>query len=319
MEYVKPKVHDETNYYQGVDLNDKKAVQKEFRKRRAAHTFFTLIMIAMFVGLGIIAFDYYRVLKLGGRPIFATKENVTGGTLYKGIGYQVLECDDEQRYVASVVYQTCTTEEHDSSFKKVLYDSLIRFAEEKEIIDKKNFVSLTINEYTFDEKNEKEGSDYLLDVTVECKDNTKCFKTTKEMNDPNNFKLFLRIDKYTSVYDIVYFKESGAYYDSLVEQYKEKVKQYFIDNNMVAVDNLRSFNIRFAKSNGKVKFRENVYADSYLISVSYMCIDGKNTCVAPFDKKDFEGDYSNMYFFASMFVDENGEIKLIGPREYLDL
>ena len=319
MEYVKPKVHDETNYYQGVDLNDKKAVQKEFRKRRAAHTFVTLIMIAMFAGLGVIAFDYFRVLKLGGRPLFATSEVVSGGKLYKGIGYQVLYCDDDKRYIGSVLYQTCNDEKKDGSFKQVLHDSLVRFAEDKNIIDKKNFVSLTINEYTFDEENEKEGSDYLIDVSVECKDGSKCFKTTKEMQDPNNFKLILRIDKYTSVYDIVYFKTSGAYYDSLVEKYKEKIKQYFIDNNMIAVDNLRSFNIGFAKSNGKVKFRDVVYADSYLISISYLCKDGNNTCVSPFDKKDFEGDYSNMYFFASMFVDENENVSLIGPREYLDL
>ena len=45
MEYVKSKVHDETNYYNGVDLNNKEAVQKEFQKRRATHTFFTLIFI----------------------------------------------------------------------------------------------------------------------------------------------------------------------------------------------------------------------------------------------------------------------------------
>jgi len=319
MEYVKPKVHDETNYYQGIDLNDKKAVQKEFRKRRATHTFFTLVFIAMFFALGVVAFDTFRVMKLGGKPIFATKETVAGGTLYKGIGYQVLYCDNDQRYVASVIYQTCTEDGEKSSFRKVLRDSLVSYAQEKEIIDKSNFVSLTINEYTLDEKNDKEGSDYLLDVTVECKNGSKCFKTTKEMNDPNNFKLILRIDKYTHVYDIVYFKETGAYNESLVNAYKEKIKQYFIDNNMVAVDNLRSFNVKFTKSNGKGKFREIVYADSYLISISYMCTDGGNTCVTPFDKKDFEGDYSNLYFFSSLFVDDNGNILLIGPREYLDL
>ena len=61
MQYVKPKIHDETNYYNGVDLNDKKAVRKEFAKRRATHTFFTLIFIAIFAALAVVAFDYYKV------------------------------------------------------------------------------------------------------------------------------------------------------------------------------------------------------------------------------------------------------------------
>ena len=230
MEYVKPKVHDETNYYNGVDLNDKKAVKKEFAKRRATHTFFTLIFIAIFGALAVVAFDYFRVYEMEGKPIFATKKSVDGGTLYKGIGYEVLYCDNDQRYLGAVLYQSCVETEEEESFNKVLYDSLMRYGEEKEIIDKKNLESLTINSYVFDEKNEQEGSDYLLDISVVCKGDKKCFKTTKALTDPYNFKLIMRIDKYTSVYDIVYFKPSGAYYDTLVANYQDKVKQYMIDN-----------------------------------------------------------------------------------------
>ena len=56
-----------------------------------------------------------------------------------------------------------------------------------------------------------------------------------------------------------------------------------------------------------------------MVEINYMCLDNGNECVHAVDKKDYEGDYSNLIFFASMFVDENGDVKLIGPREYLDL
>ena len=319
MEYVKPKVHDETNYYNGVDLNDKKAVKKEFAKRRATHTFFTLIFIAMFGALAVVAFDCFRVYEMEGKPIFATKKSVEGGTLYKGIGYEVLYCDNDQRYLGAVLYQSCVESEEEETFEKVLYDSLMRYGEEKEIIDRKNLESLTINSYEFDEKNEQEGSDYLLDVSVVCKGDKKCFKTTKAFKDPNNFKLIMRIDKYTSVYDIVYFKDSGAYYESLVANYQDKVKQYMIDNGFINVDTLRKFDIRLQKNPGKTKFRDVEYSDSYLISISYLCTDQSTDCIKPFDKKDDEGDFSNYYYQASMFIGSEDEVLLVGPKEYLGL
>ncbi len=233
MEYVKPKVHDETNYYNGVDLNDKKAVKKEFYRRRAIHTFFTLVFIAMFVGLGFIAFDTYRAIKLGGKPIFAIKKTVDGGKMYEGIGYQALFCDNGDHFVAAVLYQKCNETKEAPHFDKVLYDNLMRYGEAKEIIDKKNLESLTINEYVFDEKNDKEGSDYLVDLSVVCKNDKKCFKMAKDFKDPNNFKVIVRMDKFSAIYDIVHFKPSGAYYDGLVANYQEKVKKYMVDNSYI--------------------------------------------------------------------------------------
>jgi len=319
MEYVKPKVHDETNYYHGIDLNDKKAVQKEFNKRRATHTFFTMIFIAMFFALGVVAFDAYRAIKLGGKPFFAIKKNVDGGKLYEGIGYEALFCDNGDHYVGAMLYQTCNGTEEPPHFDKVLYDGLIRFAEEHEIIDKANFVSLTINEYVFDEKNDKEGSDYILDLSVVCKDNKKCFKMDKDFKDPNNFKVILRMDKFSVIYDLVHFKTSGVYYDELLANYKDKIQKYMVDNKYIDEENLKSFKVALINNPGKYNLRGVQYTDSYLISISFLCKDSSNKCIRPFDMKDDEGDYSNFYYQASVFIDENDEVVLVGPREYLSL
>ena len=319
MQYVKPKIHDETNYYNGVDLNDKKAVRKEFAKRRATHTFFTLIFIAIFAALAVVAFDYYKVYEMNGKPFFAVKKSVEGGTLYKGIGYEVLYCDNNERYLGAVLYQSCSGDDTAANYKQVLHKSLMIYAEEKGIVDMGRLDSLTINDYVFDEKNEKNGTDYLLDITVICKNDKKCFNTTKEFKDPNNFKRIVRVDSYNIVYDIVYFKPSGAYYDQLIANYSNKIKQYMIDNGMVDVNRLRQFDVKLQQNPGKTKFRDVEYNDSYLISVSYSCNDNSNTCVSYFDKKDNEGDYSNLYFLASVFIDGEDNVSLVGPREYLSL
>ena len=319
MEYVKPKVHDETNYYNGIDLNDKKAVRKEFNKRRATHTFFTLVFIAMFAALGVVAFDYFRVYEMEAKPIFAIKKAVDGGSLYKGIGYEVLYCDEGERHLGAVLYKTCQEEEGEVSFKNVLHKSLVDFATTKGILYKDNLESLTINSYEFDEKNEKEGSDYLLDLTVVCKNNKQCFKTTRDFKDPNNFKVIMRIDKYTSVYDLVYFKTSGLYYEQLLEEYQGKIKQYMIDNGLIESEKLRQFEVRLQKNPGQIKYKDVLYSESFLVSISYLCTDNSNSCVKAFDKKDDEGDYSNMYYQASVFIGDNNEVLLVGPKEYLSL
>ncbi len=73
------------------------------------------------------------------------------------------------------------------------------------------------------------------------------------------------------------------------------------------------------ENHGKFKFRGTVYAESYLIQVDYLCHDGDNNCVTPVDKEDTEGDYANLSFLASVFMDAEGNILLIGPKQYLDL
>ena len=322
MEYVKPKIHDETNLYQGIDLNDKKAVQKEFNKRRRVHSFFTIVFIVIFCCLGVLLFDFYRVNFKDGKPLIAVKELVDGGSLYKGIGYEVLYCDDGSRYSASVIYDSCNSgngEEKVDSFNKVLYDSLLFYGREKKFIDIKNLDNLTINEYTFDETNDQNGSDYLLDLSISCKNDKDCFKTTKEFADPSNIKVIVRLDKANTIYDMVYFKETGAYNKLMEEQYTEKVKQYLIDNGSINLEDLRLFSIRFIDFNGKHTFRNVDYNSSYLISISYMCYSSENDCVKQFERKDLEGDVSNMFFQASLFLDSEGEVGLVGYKEYLGL
>lgn len=321
MEYVKPKVHDETNYYNGVDLNDKKAVEKEFYRQRRVHSFFTIIFIAMFGVLGVFLFDFFRVNFQEGKPLLALKQTVTGGTLYKGIGYQVLYCEDGSRHSAAVIYEDCNSnpDEEVNSFQKVLYNALVFYGTEKKFINIDNLDSLTINEYTFDEVNNQDGSDYLLDLTISCKGDSDCFKTKKVFPDKNNIKVILRLDKANTAYDMIYFKETGAYNQSLVEQYSEKVKQYLIDNNYIKADDLRLFSIRMLEDYGLHKYKGVEYPRSYLISISYMCYSSENNCVEQFDKKDLEGDLTNMNYQASMFLDENDEIALIGHKEYLGL
>lgn len=320
MEYVKPKVHDETNYYQGIDLNNKDEVRKEFNRRRAVHSFFTLIFIAMLGVLGVFLFDFWRVNFREGHPLFAIKTTVENGKLYKGIGYQVLYCDDGSRYSAAVVYQDCLGEEEEvDSYIKVLHQELIRLGTDKDFINVKNLESLTINSYTFDEVNPTGGSDYLLDLTIVCKDNKSCFTTKKKFYDKSNIKVILRMDSTNSAYDMIYFKNSGAYNQLMADTYKEKIKQFLVDQGNINLDDLRDFNVRFEENYGVLKYKGVEYADSYLINISFMCYSSGNDCVKQLENKDKEGDYSNMSFTASLFLDAEGEVALIGYREYLGL
>ena len=61
--------------------------------------------------------------------------------------------------------------------------------------------------YEFDEKNEKEGSDYLIDVSIVCKNGKTCFETTKSFVDPYNFKL---IFKYIIAIFLYFGKKRGG-------------------------------------------------------------------------------------------------------------
>ena len=128
---VEKKKHDETNMYYGVDLNDKKAVEREFRRRNNIHRLVTLIAIIVMIGLGVVFFDFYRVNFMGGRPLFATYTRVKNGTLFNGLGYSVLYCNNGERHVGAVLYTDCESVDPDSNtFKEVLARSIKSFAEE---------------------------------------------------------------------------------------------------------------------------------------------------------------------------------------------
>lgn len=307
------------NMFYGVDVNDKQAVQKEYERLQKQHRKITILVIVVLAILGIICFDFCRVNFMDQKPIFATQKKVDGGTLFSGLGYKVLYCENGERYLGSVLYKSC--EEVDmSTFSSFIYNELSSYGEKKKIIDKNNLASLTINEIVRDEENEEGGSDYLLDVTYECKDGSnKCFVTDKEFNTNANNKIYIKVNRYNEIYSLLTFKNSGEYYNQLNEEFTEKVKAYFIENDKLEEENLRYFKVRLISNNGKYKFRGNVYADSYLISVDYTCNDNGNECVTAIDKKDIDGDYANLSFMAAMLLDPDNGVLLVGPREYLEI
>ena len=307
------------NVFYGIDVNNKVAVEKEFYRLKKQHRNVTIVVIVALLILGIFVFDFFRVNYFDAKPILAIEKKVKKGTLFTGLGYNVLYCKNGERYVGSVLYKTC--EEPDMiEFSNLIYEKVVDYAVDKKILDKSNLKEFNFVTLTFDENNDKGGSDYLVNITYQCKnDSVTCFKTKKEFFSTENVNLYIRINKYNEVYDIIPFKTTGAYYKSLVESFTESAKLYLIENEKLDEVNLRSFKIKLTENYGKMKFRGTVYADSYLIEINYMCVDNGNECVKAVDKKDYEGDYSNLVFYASMFIDEEGNVSLIGPREYFDL
>jgi hypothetical protein len=307
------------NIFYGINVNDKSAVEKEFLRLKRKHRNITIVVMIVLFVLGVITFDFCRVNFFDAKPIFAIEKKVEKGTLFSGIGYKVLYCSNGEKYLGSVLYKTC--EEPDMiEFGNLMYEKVVDYSVDKKLLSKGRLRELKFNSVIFDEYNDKGGSDYLANISYQCKDDSvTCFKLDKEFYDIENINIYIRINKYNEVYDIVSFKTTGAYYDRLIEKYTEDVKTYLIENEKLQVDNLRSFKLKLVENSGKYNFRNTVYADSYLIEINYMCLDNSNTCLEAVDNKDYEGDYSNLIFYASMFINEDGTIGLIGPREYLDL
>ncbi len=307
------------NIFYGVDVNNKASVEKEFLRLKKQHRKITLAVVVILVILSVFVFDFCRVNYFEAKPIFAIEKSVENGTLFSGIGYKVLYCKSGEKYVGSVLYKTCT-EETKIDFTNFVYEKLVDYARENKMLDEEKLDEFNVVSYIVDGDNDEGGSDYLVNLSYSCKnDSVTCFKTEKEYYDTNNVNLYVKINKYNEVYDIEYFKNTGVYYEYLVQQYTEKLKEYLISNEMLDEDNLRSFSIKLIDNNGKYKFRGTTYADSYLIHVDYLCLDDGNTCVHAIDKKDNEGDFANLTFLASMFLDSEDNIILVGPREYLDL
>lgn len=318
MNIVNKKPQQTKNVFYGVDVTDKQAVEKEYKRLQRQHRRITILVIIVLAILGFIGLDFYRVNYVGGKPIFAISEKVEKGTLFKGLGYNVLYCENGERYIGSVLYKTC--EDIDSSFTHIVYEKLIDYGIKSKIIDMNNLNKLEIINLEKDSDNEKDGSDYLLDITYDCKDgSSKCFKTGKEFNDLQNVKIYVSINRYNEIYQVLTFKNSGVYYDYLVELYTDKVKEYLKENQLLDEEDLAYFRLSFASNNGKYKFRGTTYADSYLIAINYSCNSDSDQCIKPFDKKDIDGDYANLVFYASLMLDSDGEVSLIGPREYLEL
>ena len=312
----KPIETPENNFY-GVDVNNRMAVEQEFTKLQGQHRMVTIVVIVLLLVIGFFIFDFIRVYSLGGRPIFAIQEKVTGGTKFTGIGYEVLYCDNGERHVDMVVYKKCGNGEP-TTISNLVYKKFVDYATETKMLNNSKLESLEFISVNVDGKNDKDGTDYHVNLKYTCKKDG-CLKLKKEFESTDNVHLYVRLDKFNDVYDIVYFKISGPYYDSLVEIYEENLKTYLIENQKADVANLKRLELVLEENHGKYKFRGTSYADSYLVRINYTCVDNSNTCIKAFDDTDMEGDFTNLSFFGSMFLDKDGNVLLFGPKEYFSL
>lgn len=299
---------DNVNMVYGVNVSDKEAVKKkmaEMRRNKAILTFISLIIIAV---AGYIVYDFWNVSFNEGNPVVALKGDVDSGTKYTGIGYVYIECNDGKIYL-NEKDDICNPKEvdEDRTFDDVLHDVLLAYLNESKIIND-NFGELTINSYNQDSDNNNGGYDYFVDLTYTCDDGGhSCFKTLKDKSDKNNLQLYVSLDKTNTVYNVFTFKSRGTQYDKLKEDYKEKVKQYLIDNNKYVEDNVRYYDIKLVSNEGKSMFGTTTYEDCYVINISYMCNDNGNSCITAYE----DGENNNLSFKAKMFLDEDNEVKLI--------
>ena len=71
MNIVNKKPQQTKNVFYGVDVNDKQAVEKEYKRLQSQHRKITILVIIVLAFLGVVGFDFYRVNFIGGKPIFA--------------------------------------------------------------------------------------------------------------------------------------------------------------------------------------------------------------------------------------------------------
>ena len=208
------------------------------RKKHRNITIITVILLAI---TGVFIVDFCRVNFFDAKPILAIPKKVEKGTLFTGLGYEVLYCTNGDKYIGSVQFQTCgnTTGVDTTNF---VYEQLMNYAREEKLLDEKKLDHLTINSVTLDGTNKQKGADYFVNLSYQCKnDSVTCFKTPMEYYDINNVNLYVRFNRYNEVYDIIHFKKSGVYYDSLVTEYTENIKSYFLENEMYVEVNIREF------------------------------------------------------------------------------
>lgn len=306
------------NNFYGVNVNDKAAVEAEYARLQKNHRIGTILVIVALLVIGFFVYDFIRVMELGGKPIFVIEEKVEGGTKFKGIGYEVLYCNNGERYAAPSVIKKCT-EESIVSIDNFVYKKFVDYAVDKKMLNKNNLETLEFNYVEYDGANDENGGDYHVNLKYMCKANKKCLNLVKEYESQDDVDIYVRFNKFNEVYEIAYFKDSGTYYDQLVALYTESLKTYLVENNKMDSENIRSFELALDDNYGKYKFRGTTYSDSYLVKITYLCKDNSNKCVHAFDDTDLDGDFTNLMFYGSMFVDSNGKVLLFGPKEYFDL
>ena len=302
------------NIFYGVDVTDKKAVKKKYHKLQFQHFIITMMVIAVLSILGVFIFDMIRVNFMDKHPMFYKVENIDGGTLYKGLGYSKLYCDNGEVYNYMNNTNKCLS--GNRSFSQVFYSSFKMYAFNNEIITDSNLKMLKLSNITYDGTNSYKGSDYVVDVTYSCLDETsKCFKELKKQIDPYSYRLFVSLNSNNHVEEINYFKNYGYYYDALVSEYNEKVKNYMSDNGLLDLNNLYTFEINILADKGKVKYKQVEYYNSYLIKINYSCVDLSDTCIS---KKEYTTDKLTN-FDVLILVDENRNVLSIANKAILDL
>ena len=295
-----------SNYIYGVDTNNKDEVLKAYKRLKRRHILFTILSFVVICGLGFLTYDFLRVNMWDKKPILGIKKKVEGGYVYKGIGYNAMYCDNGDIYKVNVDKQSCTGSEDDKTYKGILLKNFKIYLRENKFIDQDNLKSIEFKNITYDEDNEHDGVDYLVDIHLECNDGSaSCMKVFKEVPNQNDVKLYLVLDRANEVVDVKTFKASGEYYKTIKEDYTEKVKKYMIANGMIDEENLRYFTVELFGNRGRYKFEDVIYADSYLISIDYFCHDNSNTCVQRFDNSL---EFSNLTFDAAMFLNDDNEV-----------
>lgn len=302
---------DTENIMFGVNVHDKEAVKKRMKQIRRNKFLLTMLALIVMSVLGFIIYDFYMVVAKEATPVVALKEKIENGIKYKGISFEVIQCDDGKRYL-NEKDKTCIVEENKEenvvTFEDIFYDALVKYLKDNKIVND-NFKTLTINEYFDDQdSNEYEGSDYYVDLTYECNDGTvNCFKVLKERTKQDNVNLYVSLDKTNEVKEIKTFKTSGKKYNELKELFAEKVKEYFINKNMYDDNNVRYFNLELVNNKGRYMYGDVLYEDSYEIKISYMCKDNSNTCITKID----DGNNTNLSFNVIMFLDNEDNVGLL--------
>ena len=232
------------NVVYGVNISDKEAVKKKVREMRIVKAILTLLSLIILAGIGFIVFDFWNVSFNGGRPIVALLSKVDSGIKFQGIGYSYIRCSDGKVHLNEEDDICNPKDDGVTTFDEMLHKVLITYLNENKIIDN-NFKDLTINSYSRDSENSQGGYDYYVDLTYSCNDGSDtCFKPFKDKSDKKNIQIYVSLDKTNTVFDVFNFKKSGTHYEELNEEYKEKVKDYLIKNNLYVEENVRYLNVK---------------------------------------------------------------------------
>ena len=293
------------NIFYGVDVTDKKAVKKKYLQLKFKHFVITIFVLVLLGIFGVFIFDMLRVNFFNKHPLIYKTEAVDGGVLYKGVGYSKLYCDNGEVYNYLNGNNKCLNKNR--TFNQALYSAFKVYIINKKIIDNNELKVLKLSNITFDGANDKGGSDYMVDVTYSCFDekSSKCFKELKKQKDPFTYKLFIVLNRENHVEEVKTFKDSGEYYNKLVADYTEKVRQYLLDKGLLDAENLRSFEVSLSSNHGKIKYKDVEYADSYLININCYCNDNTLNCL---NNKELVDNTNYTNFEIAMLLDDNNNV-----------